>query len=60
MISYETINNRLGFDFMEKWKEYMDSVSITEDDDMEKCPLRLLTWEERDFVENDFIEKYSN
>ena len=45
---------------MEKWKEYMDSVSITEDDDMEKCPLRLLTWEERNFVENDFIEKYSN
>lgn len=60
MISYETINKRLGFDFMEKWKEYMDHISITEDDGREKCPLCLLTWEERNFVENDFIEKYSN
>nr|DAW63021.1 MAG TPA: hypothetical protein [Caudoviricetes sp.] len=63
MVSYESINSRLGFDFVEKFDEYWNALVNNEnenDNDHDLCPLKFLTWEEREFVENDFKKKFSN
>lgn len=53
MVSFETINKRLGFDFMERNKEYVSLKLQTEDDDMSDSPHLLLTEEELIFVEKE-------
>ncbi len=50
MISYETINARLGFDYLEAERKYIRSLPDTEYDDIFSSPVYLLTPEELDFV----------
>ena len=45
------------------WKNLMNALVNSEnenDNDHDLCPLKFLTWEEREFVENDFKKKFSN
>ena len=51
MVNYESINERLGFDFI----KFLDNSRW--DDDIEANPIRLLTQEEKDFMEKDLTEK---
>ncbi|MEG0156158.1 MAG: hypothetical protein RR626_02580 [Anaerovoracaceae bacterium] len=54
MISYETINARLGFDYLKAEKEYFRKHCGTEYDGIEGNPVRLLTIDELKFLVADF------
>lgn len=56
MVSYESINRRLGFDYMEYMHKYYKEHRF-EYDDLSNEPWTLLTDEECDFLERDWKEK---
>lgn len=63
MISYESINKRLGYNFLKRIEEEnkelekKDKMWIIDDDLYFRSKLHDLTQEEKDFVYNDLIKK---
>lgn len=53
-ITYESINKRLGYNFLESIKNHWDNVSSEYDG---PSPVQDLTDEEKEFVFKDYLEK---